>query len=67
MLMTFFFGISSVIFVFSMDSDNDYIYDEIGGLVRTIYPDLFPHYDPNESSKKPSIRPYKNFISNQDE
>ena len=49
-----------------MDSENDYIYDEIGGLVRTIYPDLFPHYDPNESPKKPSIRPYKNFISNQD-
>ena len=66
MLVTIFFGIL-VILVLSMDPDNDYIYDEIGGLVRTIYPDLFPHYDPNESSKKPSIRPYKNFISNQDE
>ena len=30
---------------FSVDPSRDYIYDELGDLLRTIYPDQFPHAD----------------------
>ena len=28
-----------------MDPSRDYIYDELGDLLRVIYPDQFPHVD----------------------
>ena len=30
---------------FSVDPSRDYIYDELGDLLRVIYPDQFPHVD----------------------